>query len=440
MGSESTNSGHEESLLLKRAITFQSDSIPYAHPVPPPLKNNTIVKMWGDKPGGPSHKISESLDYEPVQNNVFQDRIHAGDGKKKIYGYTGHTLAKFVVTFATGIITGLFAVALTKSTTFLIDWKNGAIQELLLGGNVDNQSVLLGFLMYSTYGGVMVQYWAPAAAGAGGPMVHIKAFVASFITYMDFVWRKLKYVSLLAFVQGPMVHIGACVASFITYMDFKLVTKQKLVKCIATPTPELQQHSNTNIALLSLANAELTNGNDTLLTPLQEKPFTDKLKVLDEITSDNDHREFVSAGVSAGISAAFGAPIGGVLFSMEEACSFWSRKTAWRCFIAATLSTYTIQLLNNKAVHGMLAFNNLVGMENEDWLMQLPLLLINFIVAGLLGATFNSIRMWLWTIRAGSNMHVQRIAEVLGLVWLCGACGFFFAASVGKCKKIPLDW
>lgn len=42
------------------------------------------------------------------------------------------------------------------------------------------------------------------------------------------------------------------------------------------------------------------------------------LQVLDEIVSDTDHREFVSAGVSAGISAAFNAPIGGILFSMEE--------------------------------------------------------------------------------------------------------------------------
>jgi hypothetical protein len=68
--------------------------------------------------------------------------------------------------------------------------------------------------------------------------------------------------------------------------------------------------------------------------------------VLDEIVSDSDHREFISAGTAAGISAAFGAPVGGVLFAMEEACSFWSRKTAWRCFMAAVFATFTMAQIN----------------------------------------------------------------------------------------------
>jgi chloride channel 7 len=112
--------------------------------------------------------------------------------------------------------------------------------------------------------------------------------------------------------EGPMVHIGACVASVITYMDFKFLTNGKIFGRLKVKEVQLKEN----------------------------------LKVLDEIVSDSDHREFVSAGATAGIAAAFGAPVGGVLFAMEEACTFWSKKTAWRCFLAAALSVYTIQIIN----------------------------------------------------------------------------------------------
>lgn len=41
---------------------------------------------------------------------------------------------------------------------------------------------------------------------------------------------------------------------------------------------------------------------------------------------------------------------------------------------------------------------NIVPLKMADWGMQLPFLLIDFAMAGLLGALFNSIRMWLWKV------------------------------------------
>ena len=46
------------------------------------------------------------------------------------------------------------------------------------------------------------------------------------------------------------------------------------------------------------------------------------------------------------MQAAFGAPIGGVLFSLEEAATHWSRKMAWRCFICTTVSVFTLAQLH----------------------------------------------------------------------------------------------
>ena len=54
-----------------------------------------------------------------------------------------------------------------------------------------------------------------------------------------------------------------------------------------------------------------------------------------------------------------------------------NRKTAWRCFIAGVCSTFMMSQLNANAQHGMIGFNGVRELQNKDWLMQVPFVMVN---------------------------------------------------------------
>jgi hypothetical protein len=70
--------------------------------------------------------------------------------------YTGHTLAKFIITIVSGVLTGVFAVALSSSVGALTEWKLHTIQSLLDGPG--SHKIWMAFLWHWAYSCVLVVF------------------------------------------------------------------------------------------------------------------------------------------------------------------------------------------------------------------------------------------------------------------------------------------
>lgn len=68
--------------LLNRTVTFKAPTRAAAAPE----STNLLTKIVGSKTA-PNNRVSESLDYEPIQNQVYFERLKIKkEGKKKLYG------------------------------------------------------------------------------------------------------------------------------------------------------------------------------------------------------------------------------------------------------------------------------------------------------------------------------------------------------------------
>jgi chloride channel 7 len=130
----------------------------------------------------------------------------------------------------------------------------------------------------------------------------------------------------------------------------------------------------------------------------------------DPVFCNAGHREMVSAGAAAGMAAAFGAPIGGVLFALEEACSVWSKKTAWRCLLCAAVAVFCMGQITSTG-GGLLQLRGIYAPSPRQWLWQLPLVAVVAAAGALLGGAFNVLRRRAQGLRAPRTSHLLRLLE-----------------------------
>lgn len=148
------------------------------------------------------------------------------------------------------------------------------------------------FLMYQTCFAAIASFfvwWEPVCAGSGIP--EIKCFLNGIdlprvVRVQTLICKVLGVTFSVAAglpvgKEGPMVHSGAVVAAGISQGKSRFW------------------------------------GVDTSFSK-----FSD-------FRNDREKRDFVACGAAAGVCSAFGSPIGGVLFSLEEASSYFSTKLTW---------------------------------------------------------------------------------------------------------------
>lgn len=165
----------------------------------------------------------------------------------------------------------------------------------------------------------------------------------------------------------------------------------------------------------------------------------------ERLRNDREQRDFISSGTAAGLTAAFGTPIGGVLFSLEETSSFWSRELTWRTFFGCMVSAFTVN-----AIFSFSGSQPLSHVVNDYGLLsfglsryylyryeELAAFAVLGLIGGLLGALFVrlNIKLNIWRQEHLRNSKLKSLLEVFLVVSICAVLTFTLPIF-GKCHSL----
>ena len=253
----------------------------------------------------------------------------------------------------------------------------------------------------------VVVYYGPAAAGSGIPDVK------SFLNGVD-VPKVLHPTTLVAKVigsvgavsgslavgkEGPFVHTGACLAF--------IISQGRRVHEVF------------------------------------------KWQLFNLFSTDRHLRDFVTCGAAAGVAAAFRAPVGGVLFALEEAASWWRNQILWLAFfttavVSIILRAMIVHCSSNKNACGFFGSGDFIlfdlsdGQQKYELFELLPMLLLG-ILGGLLGTAFNAMnaQLTIWRKAYYRNKPPRaKIIEAVSVAFLTSTISFCLPLMV-PCQTCP---
>lgn len=332
----------------------------------------------------------ESLDYEMIENELFKQDWRSRR-KGQIFQYV---FLKWGLAFLIGLSTGLIGFFNNIGVENIAGFKLLLINKLMTEGSFFK--AFLAFagcnIVLATVAGALCAFIAPAAAGSGIPEVkaYLNGVDAPSILAPSTLFVKI-FGSVLGvsagFVvgkEGPMVHTGACIANL------------------------LGQGGSRKYGLT--------------------------WTWLRYFKNDRDRRDLITCGAAAGVAAAFRAPVGGVLFALEEAASWWRSALLWRTFfttavVAIVLRGFIQYCWTGKC--GLFGQGGLIMYDVNDNVASyggydILAVIILGVVGGVLGSFYNYLVDKV--LRTYSIINEKgpyfRVLLVIGISFLTTCCAF----------------
>lgn len=352
-----------------------------------------------------SVKQVEALDYDEIENELFiQEETETTPRQLTVIG-----IQRWLICIAIGVMTGITAVIIDISIDQLATVKMSFLQKFIKSG-VQNGTLVRPIFIWMgintglvAFAALLTTYFAPVAAGSGIPQIkcYLNGVKVPEVVRMKTLFTKVTGIiasvcgGLAVGKEGPMVHSGAVLA------------------------------------------AGISQGR-SITTGITSPFFT-------HFRNDREKRDFVCAGAAAGVSAAFGAPVGGVLFSLEEAASFWNQALTWRIFLCSILSSYTLNSLQSlyRGHPGDLAYPGLINFGKFEGTYAIQDLLIFFLMGafgGMSGAAFNALNIHIMKFRlAYLTKKWLHVLEACIVAMVCGMISFTLMYLNTECKPLGQD-
>ncbi|XP_055530682.1 H(+)/Cl(-) exchange transporter 7 isoform X1 [Wyeomyia smithii] len=347
----------------------------------------------------------ESLDYDVCENVLWQ----AEHRKIEPWFTVRKDFARWIISLQIGVGTALVACGINIVIDQLSRIKYSFLKQTV-DKNIISGDLSIPYLYWALtnvvpvmIGATLVAYVEPVAGGSGIPQVKCYLNGVKIPRIVRIKTLAVKAVGVATSVigglaggkEGPMIHSGAVIA------------------------------------------AGLSQGKSTT--------FRRDFRIFRYFRDDHEKRDFVVGGAAAGVAAAFGAPIGGILFSLEEAASFWNQSLIWRTFFASVISSFTLNIVLS-AYNGLSSFRyrglfNLGEFEPLPFeYFELPIFVLMGIFGGLSGAFWNSLNKRINIFRA--RFIKYRWAKVLEACWIAivvATCGCAMAYSINDCRPLGND-